>query len=131
MPEPRIEFRPTWGLSTTLATEVFRTPDERYQGLRNRTSWVRAAATFVFPEPSYPTFEMKDTPNDLDIVFVARVADDHGVVVQVENATARLTTVRPTEAVLWVIELPAGAAKEFGIVRGVPVTFVDVGEAID
>lgn len=130
MIEPRIEFRPTWGPSTTLATEVFRTPDERYQGLRNRTSWVRAAATFVFPEPSYPTFEMKDTPNDLDIVFVARVGE-HGVVVHVENAAAHVTTVRPTEPVQWVIELPAGAAKEFGIVRGVPVTFVDVGEAID
>lgn len=131
MIEPRIEFRPTWGLSTTLATEVFRSPAERHQGLRNRTSWVRPSATFVFPEPDYPTFEMKDTPNDLDIVFVARADDEHGVVVHVENATAHVTTVRPTEAVQWVIELPAGAAKEFGIVRGVPVTFVDVGEAID
>lgn len=126
--DPRLEFRCPYPV--VLATEVFRTPSERQQGLRHRTSWTRATATFVFPEPTYPTFEMRDTPLPMDILFVSRTGEHSGVVGTVEPATPYVTVVRRGPA-QWVIEMPAGMAAQFAIMRGVPVTFHDVQAAID
>lgn len=132
MPEPRVEFREHRGdgYAIFMTTEVFRTPREREQGLRNRTSWIRATATFVFPEPTYPTFEMRDTLLPMAIVFVRPTGLNTGVIVAIEDGVPHVTVVRGGPA-QWVIEMPADVVAQFGIGFRRNVTFVDVPAATE
>lgn len=132
--EPRLEFwnpfNPS-GARIVVTTEVFRTAAARQQGLRGRTSWPRASALFVFPRPTFMTFEMVGTPMDLDLIFVRQTTLFDGVVEHVERMPANSTKTFQYGPVTWAIEMPAGLAAQFGVGRGTAVSVFDVCPATE
>lgn len=75
---------------------------------------------FVFDEPLVPAFWMKEMRFPLDIVWIR----EDWTVASVERGVEPESfpkTFSPEEPVLYVLELPAGDAAEFGIDTGVKV----------
>lgn len=108
-------------MSVTLAgeelkLEIAATPEELAKGLSEREELPPGRGMlFVFAEPHKACFWMKDTWIPLDALFINRL----GEIVKIATMTPQ--TLRrhcSDEAVLWVIELPAGWAKEHGLDKG-------------
>jgi uncharacterized membrane protein (UPF0127 family) len=76
---------------------------------------------FVFKQPQFASFWMKNTPLSLDIVFVAA----EGNVVNVASGTRphALEPVRSTAPALYVLELVAGTAARIGLEAGDRVVY--------
>jgi uncharacterized membrane protein (UPF0127 family) len=131
---PGAEGQPQTGLPrvpVTLAAEsgelivdaeVADSPDERRIGLMWRTSLGdKKGMLFLFPAEDQLSFWMKNTLIPLDMVFITAERKVLGVV---EDATPRTTTSRLVPGLSqFVLELDAGAARQYGIRAGQDVKF--------
>ncbi len=110
---------------TSIALELAVTPEEHAQGLMFRPELPeQRGMLFLFAEPAYPRFWMKNTWTPLDIVFL----DGHGTVLSVvrdappcrEEPCPEYAPQHVTSAVL---EVRAGTAARHGIEDGVTLRF--------
>jgi uncharacterized membrane protein (UPF0127 family) len=105
--------------SYVLPVELADTEAERERGFSGRERPLSGhGLVFIFEEPLIPAFWMKEMRFPLDIVWIAK----DWVVVGVERGVEPATfpkTFSPQEPILYVLELPAGDAAEFGIDTGV------------
>ena len=112
-----------------VSAELARTPEERARGLGGRASLMQdAGMLFVFPGEGQPDFWMKDMRFPLDFIWIS--ADRH-VVDLTENVPppapgtpdSDLPRYRPRAAVLYTLEVNAGAIAVAGLRLGDAVTF--------
>lgn len=108
-----------------LKLEIADTESSREQGLSNRENiGFYNGMLFVFDEPSYETFWMKDMNFDLDIIWVDKnkkiVQIDQDVSAHSYNSTDPKSSEKfsSTEKILYVMEVPAGFAKDKDVVVG-------------
>jgi uncharacterized protein len=97
--------------------EVVKTSLNRAKGLMYRRELpVGRGMLFVFPKEEVRTFWMKNTYISLDIIFLNKKLEVLGLV---ENVPILNETPRGIDAAsMYVVELPAGTAKRFGISAG-------------
>lgn len=111
------------GSAVTL--DLARTSEEQSGGLMYRATLpADEGMLFLFPDPTYPRFWMKDTWVALDLVFL----DAAGRVVQVDAEVPPChdepcPQYGPTEPSLAVLELAAGVAARSGVVPGAELRF--------
>ena len=88
----------------------------RYRGLMHvRELPPGQGMLFLFDEPHYATFWMKNTHLPLDLIFIAR----DGTVVNIARGTPRSQQLIPSAGpVTSVLELAAGTAERIGLVPG-------------
>lgn len=94
-----------------LKLQIAETPDQRTQGLMNRTSIKPYdGMLFQFPKPTPAKMWMKDTPLSLDMLFV----DAEGKVVHIAPKTkpGSVAVIASPAPVLYVIELEGGRAEQ-------------------
>lgn len=95
----------------TYKVELAKTEEEREQGLQGVTDLPKdQGMLFVFDEPDTVGFWMKDTPLDLDIIFIG---DDERVI-SIEHGVADTEDTHQADNVLYVLELNAGSEVEVG-----------------
>lgn len=102
----------------TFHLEVADTPQKRQLGLSNRTSLAQdRGMIFLFDQPEYVSFWMKDMHFPLDMIFVnnTKVVTVDENVPPPSSTNENLPIYQPEEPVNRVIELPAGSAKKYGI----------------
>ena len=104
--------------TTTLTVEMATTPQQEEQGLSGRTGLAEGAGMlFVFDPPKTPGFWMKDMRFSLDIIF----AKEDGTIVTIYKNISPDTYPQhfsPSEAVRYVLEVPAGFAAAHAIAEG-------------
>lgn len=108
----------------TINTEVSSTSDLRERGLSGRIQLAPLSGMlFVFPNPGIYGFWMKDMNFPIDIVWIN---DAHNVVaINSEVATSTYPdSIFPPSNISYVLELNAGAAREFGIATGTNLVFM-------
>lgn len=110
-----------------VLVEVARTPEERSRGLMQRESLpLTSGMLFVFEEENVYGFWMKNTLIPLDAIWL----DGNGGVVDVitmypcQKDPCKVYT--PAGSALMVLEINAGLAKQWNIVRGTPSYMVGV-----
>ena len=104
--------------STTIQAELVRTPDKRRQGLSGRTSLApKHGMLFIFDEPQDLSFWMKDMYFPIDMIWIGA---DKTVVGITDNVrpTSYPKTFGPPEPAQYVLEVNAGAARQWGIETG-------------
>ncbi len=108
----------------SITAAVADTPEERRQGLMNRTTVPHDGMLFVYNSAAPRTFWMKDTQIPLDIVFIG----SDGTVLNVAAADpepgtppAELTRYRSDGPARYVLEVPQGQAEELGLAPGAAV----------
>jgi len=76
---------------------------------------------FVFPEEAPKSFWMKNTPLPLDIVFI----NLRGIVVNIHEHAEPFSTrnIVSTKPAIYVLEIPAGSAKTYGLKAGDSITW--------
>ena len=100
-----------------LRLELATTPEEREQGLMNRSNLApNDGMLFVFPTANRVAFWMKDTKLPLDMLFIGPLMD----IIHIEADTVPYSLTHhnspnPTQAV---IELDGGRAAKDGIAEG-------------
>lgn len=101
----------------TIEVWIADTPSHREQGLMFVKSLPPdAGMLFVFDEAQYVAMWMKDTYISLDMVFIdrgSRVAN-----IAANTKPLSLDTINSATPVMGVLELPAGAARRFGLHPG-------------
>lgn len=104
-----------------IRVAVADTPEERREGLMNRSEVPHDGMLFEFEQASELVFWMKDTRIPLDIVFLA----EDGTVLNVEQADPEpgvppeeLARYRSDGPALYALELQQGRAEELGISAG-------------
>ncbi|MBI1181791.1 MAG: DUF192 domain-containing protein [Alphaproteobacteria bacterium] len=100
-----------------LQVQVADTDDTQAYGLMFRTKMPETEGMlFVFENPRFVTFWMKNTPIPLDMLFV----DEGGTVTQIVTSTTpySLDPIPSDGAAKAVLELNGGAATRLGIARG-------------
>lgn len=110
-----------------VLVEVARTPEERSRGLMQRESLpTTSGMLFVFEEENVYGFWMKNTLIPLDAIWL----DANGVVVDVitmypcQKDPCKVYT--PSGSALYVLEINAGLAQQWNIVRGASSYLVGV-----
>lgn len=117
-----VQFLSDDSIAATVTVEIADTPDERKQGLMNRTELPdNHGMLFIFPNERPRTFWMKNTEIPLDIIFL----DAQRRVINVEQANPEpdippenmtlYTSDRPAQ---YVIELEQGFAERHDIGPG-------------
>lgn len=112
-----LTVRPPAGNTLTFHVEVVSTPTERSVGLMNRTYLAPdAGMLFDFGTVQRVRMWMKNTLIPLDMLFI----DRSGTVTHVEADVQPhdLTPRGPEEPVFSVLEIPAGTARKYGIIKG-------------
>jgi uncharacterized protein len=101
---------------TSIQIEVARTPRERSRGLMFRDKLPDGQGMFfVFDEPDFQNFWMKDTPAALDIIYIA--AD--GQLVSIQKGEPLSTNPIPSAGpAQFVLELAFGQADKLGLKVG-------------
>ena len=99
--------------STTLFVELAKTPQSIEQGLGGRDRLLFAQGMlFILPRRTIPSFWMKNMRFPIDIVWIddQKVVDVHKDVVDptIDTPDEELPLFRPSSAVTYVLELPAG-----------------------
>lgn len=100
-----------------VTLEIARTPEERRQGLMYRTALAaETGMLFIFEQPGYHSFWMKNTLIPLDILWL----DENLTVVHIERnvppcATDPCPSYRPPVEARYVLEVNAGAAEGIGV----------------
>lgn len=110
---------------TTIYAEIAATPDRRAQGLMFRKSLDSdRGMLFIFPEKGYYAFWMKNTLIPLDIMWL----DESGMILHVEHNVPICTKTDDscpryysTRQSLYVLEIQAGKAKQYGLEPGKPL----------
>lgn len=105
----------------TFHLEIADTPEKRQLGLSNRKSLPSdRGMLFLFDQPEYVSFWMKDMHFPLDMIFLnnTRVVTVDENVPPPATSDEELPIYQPEEPVNRVIELPAGSAKKYGIKKG-------------
>jgi uncharacterized membrane protein (UPF0127 family) len=106
-----------------INTEVSSTTGERELGLSGRTRLAPdSGMLFIFPNPGIYGFWMKDMNFPIDIVWI----DESHNVVSINSDVATSTypdSLFPPSNISYVLELNAGAAREFGIATGTSLVF--------
>lgn len=115
-------MRPEAKEADALTFEIADSPEERSQGLSNRSEVPYDGLLFVFPELDRPGFWMKEMNFAIDIIWLR----DTGEIVGIEEAVSPDTypaRFYPPEPVRYVLEVPAGtaAAKNWHIGSFVPL----------
>lgn len=101
----------------TFSVDIARTPEEQQQGLMFVESMPEdEGMLFVYPEPQYARYWMKNTLIPLDMLFF----DDNNTLVHIEHSAepGDLTPRGPNLFVCSVLEINGGLAKELGIEEG-------------
>lgn len=103
-----------------FSVQVADTEAKRVKGLGGREMLgEREGMLFVFPEPNYPTFWMKDMRIPIDIIWI----DREQVIGFVENAEPQklgeeVALYRPSHAIQYVLEVKAGTVRALDIKEG-------------
>lgn len=105
-----------------IAVELALTPDQRERGLMYRTELSSGTGMlFVFDAEGLLPFWMKNTWIDLDILYL----DSAGVITRIFRRVPRSRPDTPESQVArirgwgrFVLELPAGAARRYGLAKG-------------
>ena len=127
--EPTATLAETQGLRTiqlkgqTIRVSVTDTGASRERGLSGRRALAQdEGMLFVFPKDGKYAFWMKDMHFPIDILWLAA---DGGVVYMAQNVSPDSfpRTFRPDVLARYVLELPAGYAKEYNITIGDRATF--------
>lgn len=113
--------------SKQLVVEAVTTSESITLGLSGRSQIGRDGMLFVFQEPQAPRFWMKEMQFGLDLIWI-----EQGKVVDItenvpppspEQSLEELPTYTPKTLVSFVLEVPAGSVKEWGVKVGDPVIF--------
>ncbi|MGL4490029.1 MAG: DUF192 domain-containing protein [Rhizobiaceae bacterium] len=101
---------------TEIKVEVARTSEERSRGLMFREKLAEGhGMLFVFEEPDMQSFWMKDTPEALDIIYIA----SDGKTVSIHKAEPLSTDPVPSGGpAQFVLELAYGEANRIGLMPG-------------
>lgn len=106
----------------SFSVDVADTQEAREKGLSGRESLpVNYGMWFVFPEDTQSGFWMKDTLISLDIIFIG--SDMYVLYIAPDNEPNSLELVSPSEPYRYVLEIAAGAAKEYDVKVGDRVEF--------
>lgn len=111
--------------SKTIVAEIVDTPTRREIGLSGRLSLPDGEGMlFVFPESDRYGFWMPDMHFAIDIMWLD--ADWHVVYIQ-ENATPESypAVFTPDTPARYVLEVPSGFAKQYGVEKGSQVRILD------
>ena len=114
--EDVVELRGDWG-KARFTVEIADEPHEQAEGLMHRESMASSAGMlFVYPAPQRAAFWMRNTLIPLDMLFV----DATGVVQHIHHQAVPLdeTPIFGGDAVLAVLEINGGLARQLGIVPG-------------
>lgn len=98
-----------------IAVEVVDTPETMERGLGGREALSPdEGMLFIFPEEEKHTFWMKDMLFAIDILWIS---EDGRIVDMRENVSPDTypETFTPSSPALYVLELPAGYAQEYGV----------------
>ena len=108
-------------LRTSLTFEYARTAAEQERGLGGRPSLApNAAMLFVFERPAIQTFWMKGMRFPIDIIWIrGTVVEDVATLEPPQPDDLAPAWHRPRVIADRVLEVNAGTAKRFGIMRGV------------
>ena len=111
----------------TIQADVVDTPLDRERGLMFRRKLARDyGMLFVFPAQRSMTFWMKNTLVPLDMVFLDRDKKITTVFERVKESTEKTPdsdVARAGGIALYVLELPAGAAKRHKLAQGQTLSF--------
>jgi uncharacterized protein len=111
----------------TIQADVVDTPLDRERGLMFRRKLARDyGMLFVFPAQRSITFWMKNTLVPLDMVFIDRDKTITAVFERVRASTEKTPdseVARAGGVALYVLELPAGAAKRHKLAEGQALRF--------
>jgi len=106
-----------------IYVQIAETPDQMSLGLGDRDSLsANQGMLFVFPQPGVYSFWMKDMHFPLDMVWIGTDKKVAGVTADISPDTYP-NTFQPQSAISYVLELNAGAAKQFGIKTGTVLKF--------
>jgi uncharacterized membrane protein (UPF0127 family) len=112
-----------------LSSEIARTPAERSVGMMFRTSLADdAAMLFVFNVESQLMFWMKNTFVNLDMIFIRADKSISVIHANVPKSTAQTpesALARRRGLAMYVLELPAGKAADYGLKPGDVLAFDD------
>lgn len=115
--DDRVDLRGPWGRAA-FTVEVADTEAARATGLMHRPSLPRfSGMLFVFePPPGRAVFWMENTLIPLDMLFL----DERGVVTHIHHQARPLdrTPIPGGDAVLYVLEINGGMARQLGITTG-------------
>lgn len=116
--------------NASLAVEVADSPNERAAGLSGRISLAEnKGMLFIFKEPGFHPFWMKDMNFPLDIIWIDKNKKIAGIVNSASpDSYPRLFI--PPEAVLYVLEVNAGWSKTHSILPGMSVSFCGTGSIL-
>ena len=116
------------GQSHQLNVDIATTPRAREQGLMHRKTWGDIdGMLFVFAAEHPRSFWMKNTYLPLDVVYF----DSNGKFVNVVSNTTPLSEkpIPSSGPVQYVLELPAGAAKDYKLDDSAYITLDNLGKA--
>lgn len=117
--EPRVVFLTASG-EVPVEVEIADTPAEQRRGLMFRRELAEGTGMlFVFEVESEHSFWMKNTYVPLDMIFVSAARRVVGVIADAEPLSEDSRTIgKPSQ---YVVEVPAGFARQHGITPGTPV----------
>lgn len=111
---------------TSVSVEIARTPPERNRGLSGREELMWGhGMLFIMDEPGLHGFWMKDMKFPIDIIWI-----DENLVVQ--DISAELPPESypkifyPKTKAKYVLEVPAGFSKSYGIAPGIVLQLLDI-----
>lgn len=111
---------PSGDINTSVATSS----DDQELGLGGRESMPKKdGMIFAFPDSASRGFWMQDMLFPIDMVWVREDKTVAGVTSNIATSTYPEIFL-PPEPVMYVLELNAGSAKDFGIATGTPLQFV-------
>ena len=125
--EDRLDLRGAFG-TASFSIEVADDASERARGLMFREEMARSSGMlFVYEEPAYARFWMKDTPLPLDLLFL----DSAGTVTRIHEDAVPfdLSTIDGGEGVQFVLEINAGMSRLLGIEEGAEMRHPSIGPA--
>ncbi|MDE2491296.1 MAG: DUF192 domain-containing protein [Elusimicrobia bacterium] len=110
-----------------IRADIVDTPKEREKGLMCRTRLARDyGMLFVFPADMELAFWMKDTLVSLDMVWIGADKRVNAIHARMPKSTTRTPDSKVARAQArgqYVLELPAGAARRYGLKVGSPLKF--------
>ena len=111
-----VYLRGPWG-QARFSVEVADEPHEQAQGLMHRESMANSAGMlFVYPRPGSPSFWMRNTLIELDMLFI----DPEGRVQRIHQRAQPLdeTPIFGGHNILAVLEINGGLSERYGITVG-------------